>query len=299
MACSACKCPRPFCDLNKEANDLLKKGFASTEQYELKIETQAIAPNGTKFEPSFTKSKNGQSLTFPFKFCPRVVETTASFSTDENVAISLNSMKSYYGIKPKLDLKTKTSSFTSFCSDLNLEYRREFVTANVKFSLPNNFNLKTSATLVLGNPTLSVGATAEVEKNASSFAVKSKGIAVAYNHGPFKTSFFTSHEDKKNPMCGISYYQPIPSIRGCAIAAQLDIECFNSLNSDRERTITVGATYQPDDSSTFKARLNDKGTIGFAYSQSLSPDLNVTFLSDINAKTPQNLQFGVKLNFKL
>lgn len=272
--------PKSFKNLGKEAQDLLNKGFPSTEKFDWKAEvTTSTADNG-KLSASLTKNPSSENnagdivYKYPTKF--------GDFTTklDLGNAIKFDYMKKnlfFKGFDANSELTVNqpqkgdpSDSTIKFGGD----YQREWL--NSAFQINNLFrnNMSFKGSAVVGTPTIALGLETDVTNNTDSnnpIALKS-----TLSYSPGSNIVQTLSWRNKDNQVAVTYYKK-SSKKPLAVAAELAV-------SPNDTSIALGASYLRGDSSV-KARLNNQGSLGVAFTRKLNSSTSVTGMTELNVSS--------------
>jgi len=296
--------PKPFKDLGKQANDLLKKDFPLNEKYEWKAEFNApSALNGT-FTGSLTKNpKEGQNAgDVSYKIPLKLGTFTTKFDLARNLKLEHNK-KNFpvkgFDITEELVLKFKEELFTSGSFKLGCDYRRDWV--NGSFTFNRGFGSKANLTsaLTLGTPELALGLETDISDNLE---VKSlNGIFSFVDSRLSATLFWKSKRQNDqvfNNTTGTNFYFKSSQVKDLAVGGELEYKLSDNDNASPNPTLAFGAIWKPEDSITVKGRLLSTGFLGVSLNSQWSSSVSMTYSADVDVKNPTAVD-ALKHAFKL
>jgi len=296
--------PPLFKDHGKTANDILGKGFPSTDRFIWKFEAETAASNGIQFLPNISYDGN-VSGEFKVKGKIRDCTTTLSTKTDNSFSIESACSKNFVGFKPTLTLSSGFSNFYKFKAKLSGETRGDRYNATVFAEVPNplfkddqdnrvGFTVVGSGT---GDQAYGLSAGAEVESNVDKRTLEKVNGVLAYTQNDAQLCLFgkKTYGAKSSLVFGLNGFSRLPdNWNNLLLASEL------SHTVDGPTNFLLGVQFQPDRFSTIKLRMRHTGSLGFSYSQHWGGPFTLTFMGEtgklIGAENP--LTWGVKLALK-
>jgi hypothetical protein len=297
-----------FKDVGKNANDLLKKGFPSTEKYNFRLEYDTTSSSGVQVIPylqeTFDKNVEGELKT---KFSVRDFQFTTIANTKEDVSIEISPKTSYRGFKW---IGFVSSNLTDFFDKLKgkvtSEFRGDFTTTAVSFesnarrSGKSDDSPKVNFSTVVGSREkgISVGLDSEVAVQTQQLKTLNTALAINKPNDNIEVTLYSKTKIGGSTIVGMSVYQRY-------LGANLrDVNFGGDLSYDlngKSTSFLLGGSCCPDEFSTAKGRFDSRGILGFAYTEKWRNTLAVTFSADWNILGVPNvapLQYGIKLAFK-
>jgi len=297
-----------FKDVGKNVSDLLKKGFATTERYNFRIEYDTISSSGVQITPhlqeTFDKTVEGELKT---KFSVKDAQVTTIANTKEDVSIEISPKTSYRGFKwIGFVASNLTDFFDKLKGKVTTEFRGDFTTTAVTFesslrrSGKSDDSPKVNFSSVVGSKEKGILLGIDTEVAVQNQQLKTLNTALAINrpHDDVEITLFSKTKIGGTTVVGGNYFQKYKgsNLRDVALSAEISYD----LNA-KSTSFLLGGSCQPDEFGTAKARFDSKGILGFAYTEKLRGILSVTFMADWNVLSAPNttpLQYGFKLSFK-
>jgi len=294
-----------FKDIGKNSNDLLKKGFPSTDRYAFRVELDTTTNSGIQFTPflqeTLSKSIEGE-LKAKFNYRDVAFTTTGNMKEDVSLEIAHQTKK---GAKLTVALNSNMGNFVEkLKGKAGLELRTDYTTSAIAIeaALPNNAPHKPSddlpkATLssVFGSKEKGIAFGIDLEASPTTQELKSINGAIAYNTSDLEFTVFSKTKGNAAMTVGANYFQKYPYMgRDVLLGAELTYDL-----SGKGSAFVIGAQFKPDESSTIKGKFDSKGLLGLNYTEKWKGPLSVTFTSDTNLLGGESpFQYGVKLAFK-
>jgi len=296
--------PAPFKDQGKSVNDLLNKGFPSTDKFLWKFEFDTISQNGVQLLPNFTRANNNE-LSGEFKLKTKQPNSTYTLSakTDQNISLEVASSQLFSGIKPTLTFSSNMQNLNKFKTKLNLEAVAENFNGNLAAEIPNPLakegSNKLNLSTVVGDKTCGFAIGAEVEVNADKQTLDKANGLVSYTSKDAQITLFNkrTREDKEpftiTNLFGFNAFHQIPNgWKSAAVGSEIT---YNF----QKCSFLIGAQFKPDDSSTVKFRIKNDGTVGVSYTQHWGGVFSSTLMGESRFGNVESaLQWGIKINLK-
>lgn len=294
--------PGAFKDIGKDASDFLNKNFYENEW---KVEVNAGAADGTTVKATVakgeattvgslehkTKHKSGADVTTVIDL-NRDLKTTVAFKNkfvkglDTSAEFSTNSTRIFDALKVKL----------------SADYAHDVVTLSSNVNIPFAANAAPSSvtSVVLGSKEQGVALGAEVEFNAARAQVTRFDTGLSYAKASTSVTAFsrskrdTSTNNLANRV-GLNVHHKFASANGSNAAVEAIYDLKTSLVS-----ISAGYAFKPDAASSFKARINNQGVLGLAYTQNLNPPFSVGLFANanlLNLESNDALKVGFKVAY--
>lgn len=293
--------PPLFKDHGKSANDILGKGFPSTDRFIWKFESDTTSVNGIQFTPSI--SYDG-SVSGEFKAKGKVFDQTATLSTKTDNSISIETVlgNNIAGFKPTLTLTTGFANLNKFRFKVGTERRAENFNTTLSVDVPNPLlkeeqdNVKFAGSFVVGQAS-GASAGVEAEANVDKRNLEKVNFVLAHTKSDYQFSIFgkKTYGAKSSLVLGVNSHLRVPTNwNNLIVASEL------SHTVDGPTNLMVGAQFNPDAFSTLKFRLKNTGSLGFSYSQHWGGPFTLTFMGEsgkiFGSENP--LTWGVKLSLK-
>jgi len=291
-----------FKDVGKSANDLLKKGFPSTEKYAFRVEFDTISSSGIQLQPylqeTLSRSVEGE-LKSKANYKNLTFTTTGNLKEDVSLEISPSNAK---GLKWILNANSNMSDFGDRLKGKGtLEYRNDFSTSalTLESSLVKSGKIEDSSKLnlssVFGSTSkgIAFGVDAEISPD---FQFKTANAALSYTKNDFDFSLFCKTKVGASTTLSASYFQKYPYF-GDDVFLAGELSC--ELN--KKPTIALGTQFKPSSDLTVKGRFDSKGLLGLSATEKWKGPLSVTFTSDFNVLGVEGnapFQYGLKLALK-
>jgi len=300
--------PALFKDLGKNANDLVNKGYISSDKYHWKIEVDTTSENGIQFLPSLTENPAGGlegELKAKFKSFNFTFTTSANLKNELTLeAASNDSIRGL--LKPTLTLSTDANNPVErarFKANSEVRFATANLTANVDFPLARFLNEvsfkpeQPKATLsgVFGHKDSGVSIGTEAEFSADSGQVIALNVVTAYVQRNLEVALFL--KKRQNVNVGANFYQRVLSSR--FQDSGVGAEITHDLSSEKPPVLTIAATGRAE-TATFKGRITSRGVLGLAITQRFEGPLSMTFGTDIQLlnREPGSVQWGLKIAYK-
>jgi len=303
--------PASFKDQGKNANDLLGKGFPSSDKFNWKVELDTTSENNVQFIHSLSHGPKGIDGELRTKFKAHDFNFTVTGNQKEDISLELSHAKALNGLKPTLTLSSNTASlFEKFQLKISGEMRKDWLFASTSIDLPQkeapqgettkeavvtpNFVVST----VLGSKSNGLSAGFDLQFDTSAKDLKNFNSVLSYTSSDLEVSLFCKTKPfQKSAEFGATYYQKlITRWKDAAVAGQLAYPM--RLTSPRP-SFAIGGFFKPDPTSSVKGRINEKGYAGLSYTQQWGGPFSVTLSSEVNLLDLQEpALFGVKLSIK-
>jgi len=307
--------PAAYKDQGKNSNELLNKGFPSTDKFNWKFEIDTTSENGVQFLPSITNTPGrGVDAELKSKFKVKEANLTLTGNQKEELSVEIAAAKKLQDLwKPSITVSTTTRFLQEKLKfKPSVEFRKEWVTATVALEMPvkqpeegsddpkDTDHKKATFSTVFGHKSCGFSAGFDLEYQIDSSKLKHFNSVVSYGTADLEVSAFSKTKCDGSPTTiGANYYQKLANKwKEGAVAAEVTYP-LHSLN--QPPSFSVGGSFQPDASSTLKSRVNNKGLAGFAYTQKWGGPFTVTFSSEFNLLNPlaqDSAQYGVKIAVK-
>jgi len=298
-----------FKDVAKNANDLLNKGFVSSDKYLWKVEFDTVSDNGIQFTPNISETPAGHvegEFKSKFKTVRATFTTTANLKQDISLETASNTyIKDIF--KPTVTVST---TLDNPLERAKIKLADEILIPNARLNgvveLPisrfleegSKEQAKTTLSAVVGLADTGFGVAIEGELSESVQLNCLNGY-LTYAKSNLEASLY--FKKKASIILGSNFYLKNPTLRyqNSAIGGEIT----HDLSSDKAPVLTLAATWKPDETSTIKSRLNSRGVLGVSWTQAFSGPLSISFLVDINLSIvaiheSQSVQWGVKLAVK-
>jgi len=294
-----------FKDISKNANDLLKKGYPSAEKYTFRVEFDSISESGVQFIPYLQETPE-KTIEGELKTKANINghQITTTGNLKEDVSFEISPSKPSQGVKWTLNLSSNMSDVVDKAKGkASVEFKSDVTTTSLSFEHPfkhlqKSDDSKLNFSTVLGSKEKGVSAGFDTEFSVSTVAVKNINAALSYNRSDIDLSVFMKRKIGGNTVVGTNFFQALSTTskwRDAQVAGELAFDL-----NDHSPSFVLGAAFKPADSSSFKARFDSKGLLGFLYTDKWSGPLSVSFGSDWNVlgASASPLQYSIKLAFK-
>jgi len=297
-----------FKDISKNASELLKKGYPSSDKYAFKVELDSTSSSGLQAQPwiQSTQEKTIEAE-LKTKFPIRDFSVTTTGNNKQDVSIEISPAKNFSnGVKFTANVNTNLGNIVEKAKGkLTLEVKNEKVTTNLILEHPLKHSsaqkadeAKLTGNSVFGSKEKGLSMGLEADFSFSSLSVKTFNSALAYNKDESEASIFTKTKYGGSTVLGVNYFQKLSksSWKDTQLAAELSYDL-----NDKTSAFTLGASFKPSDSSSLKTRFDSKGLVGFAYTEKRDGPLSVTFGADWNVLGAANaspFQTNIKLSLK-
>jgi len=290
-------------DLGKLANDLLNKGWASTEKYSWKVESN-ISSDDVKVTPS-VQSVGKESIdgsikaSFPLlKLQDFNLIVTETANLNQSLKVEFTTSKYLNNAyKPTLEFNTTVNApISSSKAKFSTDIKQQWGGATLSWAGPGDhvFNASVLFPKTLNNATVAIGSEFEYTKKSP---LKVNLAGSYFTPSLIATVFGKLKVGRPNDtIVGFNVVNRVNSPFNAE--SQVAGEIQYDLNG-KDTNITIGASTNPDLYSTVKGRITSKGLVGFAYTQQFNAPLNLTFLVDLDLtklNNPKALQYGIKFN---
>jgi len=301
-----------FKDVGKSANDLLKKGYVSTEKYAFRVEAETTSSSGIQVNPfmqaTTDRSIEGEVKTkFPVKDFQ--LTTTAHTKQDLSLEIAPRFPSSLHSETFKWSTTLSTNLldfFEKLKGKATLEYRNEFTTTAVsgestfRRSTKPDESPKLNFSSVFGSKDRGVSAGIDTEISVASQQLKTINSALSYSTKDLDVTIFSKTKigGTSSTIVGTNFYQR--SFGTNTNDTHIGGEISYDLKSNSP-SFLLGVSSKPTSDSTTKARFDSKGILGFSYTEKWGGPLSITFMSDWNvygSSSDSPFQYGLKLAFK-
>jgi hypothetical protein len=296
-----------FKDISKNANDLLKKGYPTAERYAFRVEFDSISESGVQFLPFLqeTADKNleGELKT---KAIVNGHQITTTGNLKEDVSFEISPSKAMSGLKWTLNLSSNMSDVVDKAKGkLSVDFKSDVTTSSLSFEHPfkhlqKSDDSKINVNTVFGSKERGVSVGVDTDFSISTVSLKTINAALSYNRADLDISIFMKRKLGGNTLVGTNFFQaltnnPNNKWKDTQVAGELTFDL-----NDHSPFFTLGAACKPADFSSFKARFDSKGLLGFVYTDKWSGPLSVSFGSDWNVlgASASPLQYSIKLAFK-
>jgi hypothetical protein len=297
-----------FKDIGKNASDLLKKGFPSTEKYAFRVECDTTTPSGIQLTPyvqeTLSHTIEGE---LKAKFNYRDMAFTTSGNSKEDLSLEVSSIKPVRGGgKWTLALNSNAAGLLDRLRGKGtLEIRADLHTTAITFeSSLKNFDpnaSKVTASTVVGSKERGVAVGVEAEFLPAAQKLNSVNGALAYTTADLEASVFGKSKFSGGlsgglTSVGASFYQRAPySGRDIQLGGDVSYDL-----SGKATTFALGAAFKIDE-ATLKTRFDTKGLLGFSYTEKWRGPVSVTLASEWNLHGNEGnppFQYGLKFAFK-
>jgi hypothetical protein len=295
-----------FKDLGKNSNDLLKKGFPSTDRYAFRVEFDTTSSSGIQFTPhlQYTQAKVLEGE-LKAKAVVRDFTVTGTGNLKEDVSLEITPVKPFRGTKPTLIVNSNMTQFLDrLKGKVSLEHRVEYASSSASIEAPfqqtnrkNEELPKASVSTVFGSREKGIALGIDAEIIPTVPEVRAINAAAAYSTSDVDFTIFGKTKFNGATTVGASYFQKYPYF---ARDVQLASEIAYDL-SGNSPTFALGGQFKPDDASVLKSRFESKGLLGLSYTEKWKGPLSVTLCAEWNvlgANEASPLQYGIKLAFK-
>jgi len=292
-------------DITKNANDLLRKGYVSSEKYAFRVDFDTTSQAGTQLTPYLQRNlDNNVEGELKVKCACKELSITTTENTKQDISVEIGPSKHYdNGFKWTLNLNSNmTELMDKAKAKAIVEYKKDF--ANTSLTVehpikptsqkPEEGKLLFSTVLGKKDSPFSLGIDTEVSLATYSpktfnttFAVTKSDIDMA--------AFFKKKIGSNNKVVGLNYFQKLTNSKWTA--TQVATEVSYDLG-EKNSTFALGLSFKPSDNSTVKARYDSKGLLGFLYTEKWNGPLSVAFGADWNVTGGAGIQHSIKLTFK-
>jgi len=304
--------PPLFKEQGKNANDLLHKGFPSSDRFAWRVEFDSISKNGVQFTPYLQQTTKSLEGELKSKFKTGSVSWTVLGNLKEEVSFEVGKNESWNGFKPTL---TFTSTVRDVIERFKLkpafEYRSEYGNSTLSLELPLSSapsshesaqQSKEALTtypkgyfsLVLGHKDCGFAAGADVEVSTNNYDLKALNTAGSFNSSDLELSVFSKTKFGGSTTLGVNYFQRLTrsNWKDLAVGGELTYD-------GKSPSLSLGGTFKPDDASSVKTRINTNGLLGLSYTQRWGGPFTVTFSNDFHLTSHTDpAQFGIKISLK-
>jgi len=227
----------------------------------------------------------------------------------EDITLEIASSQTYKGLKPTFtvsssagDLKDKLKLKPAV--DFNNEWMN--ISASIELLPAKDAEIKkdypkTLFSTVFGHKSCGFAAGLQTEFATNSRKLKNVHSIIGYSHSDLEITLSGQKKfddtDNAPVTIGTTYYQKLANKwKDCALGGEL------SYSSQENQThLSLGSSFKPDSTSTFKTRINNHGVLGFSYSQNWGGPFSVTLMGDINllhSGSQEAAKFGAKVSLK-
>jgi len=307
--------PASFKDQGKNANDLLNKGFPSTDKYSWKVDLETTSANGVKITPFIQQLPSGPEGELKATFKASNINFTVAGNLKEDFTLEANRAVAVRGFKPALTVSTSTRSFLGDKLKLKpaIEYRHDLALINTSVELLLNLPSDSSESVkkppypkalfsaIFGYKEGGIQGGVEVEAATTTKDIKNLNGVLSYASSGAELSLFSKTAIGGNTILGANFFTPFAQARlgrDARIAGELTYD-----NGKKFPLISLGVLLRPDEVSTFKSRINSNGLLGVSFSQQWAGPLSITLSGEINVRDPHSTPtshplWGVRLSFK-
>jgi len=305
--------PKPYKDLGKSANDLLKKGFPSEDKFDWKVELNN-SPSSTEhgtFTGVLTKKKGGVTPPFEgdvsYKLPVGLAEFTGKWDISNNFELKGNRKNLMKGF----DVNTEFKLGPKGLSDSNVKVGGDFKKELVNTSVNANYKVSTKEvsadlTAVFGSPDAAFGIEAKLSsvERAELRTINATAVYSPSDKNEFtvtvKRDNATPKEKSQKTILQATFFQklPRPTMNNLTLAGEITYD-LSAVGPDNIPAITVGGSYTPDNESDLKARLNSKGIFGMSLNQRIGNHLTATAAVDVPLSAPDQFIPALKFVFSL
>jgi len=284
-------------DYGKSANDLLNKGFPSTDNFDFKVEVTGPAPKGGNATFSFQKSYTGVvegSASGSFQIGDIQCRSEVTLKEEGKLELTRPPHEKWgYKIKPTIEFTSGLRSLIDSKIKGAVDLRGEIASVTGHFIFPWKTFLPTfNSSVLFQHQKSGVAFGAEVEANDKCEPQLLNSV-LAWNG--FTGFFKKKYGSKVSTKVGFNYYTKLPDSEGWKntfIAAELGCELGD------KPVLSFGASWKPDELSSLKTRINTKGTLGLALTQKMKGPFTLTVSGDLNA-LDLNAANSLRTAFKL
>jgi len=294
-----------FKDVGKNANDLLKKGYPSTEKYAFRVELDTTSSNGIQFQPylqeTLSKSMEGE---LKAKGSLKNFTFTGTGNLKEDLSLEITPSNNPKSLKWTLNTSSNMSDFIDrLKGKASVEFRNDYSTTSFTLeSLVSGKSAKSEdaskvlMSSVFGSLNKGFALGVDTEYSPTSNEFKSLNTAFSYTKSDIEVSLFSKTKIGGATTLSASYFQRyVHGTDTVQLAGELGCEL------NKKPSLALGLSFNPSFDSTFKGRFDSKGLLGLSYTEKWKGPLSVTITSDWNvlgAEGNAPFQYGVKLAFK-
>jgi len=300
--------PSEFSDLGKNANELLNKGFPSTDKFDWKFEIDTTSSNNVKFVPSVTHFP-GRGVSTQLKTVFKDYNLTVIGNHKDELSVEYESPKTLSGIKPTLKLNTSTRNLKEkLVVGPGGEIKAEWLNlkGGVEYPLRGEGGEEEGSKEAAATPAATLSATvgspscrfvAGFDFRLVHFrSLDFFNLAANYRASDLEVTLFSKSKPGLPTMIGANYYQTLANKwKNGAISGEVTYP-LNSKGAPL--TVALGALFKPDDSSTLKGRITSKGLLGLSYTQNWGGPFTVTFSAETSTLVEDTIHYGFKISIK-
>jgi len=266
------KNPGVFADLNKKSNDLLTKDYPDKP----KVDWKPKSGESLSCDISLAKNQDGSifgSLFPKYKYkkygltlgLGGLLDTKRAFKVEASVDDPLHGLK-----------LTGTGHVADESLTLEGEYKRDYVTAAVSANVLSPKGTKLEGSLVGGHSSLGLAGGILAQYNTDKINKISTHITYSTNDTATNGYAHINPQDSSTQF-GVAYYQ-IHSKGAFTADANYDP------SKPQLPKITVGGSYNIDDKSTVKGKIDTLGKLGLSYSHKLNSNSRFVLGTSINTQ---------------
>jgi len=265
-----------FIDIHKPTTDLLTEDYSNKLSLKCK---KSAGPVNITIESSRNPSDGTLSTKIGSKFNVCGVKVDKLQLTQDTNCVLETSLGICNGTTIGFNGNSKTS-------DLNLEYNQKNITASAVLDVQEFRKFHTQAMVSLKDGTLSLGADAHVDLNAST--VSSVNIGMNYRQGSLFASMST--------MDGLNCCQTKSNLNFLyQVNPKLSL-ASNSIHSCEKplKEITLGGLYKSS-YADFKLKANCCGRVSGCMMKEMAPNVNLTLSGSVSVSEPTKVDYGLGL----
>jgi len=291
-----------FKDLTKKSSDLLTKEYPTETKVEFNRKTQQ---NGS-IEGNVTFKKDAPEFTLMPKYNFSINRSPTSVNLE---LTTRKTAKVEFVIEPSevAGLKTTTTLQLKDGADpvptVAAEYRTQRATANASFEYKPNASVSKAAAVFSVARGFNLGLFSEYffGKTPAEQTFKELTVSGTYTTPEFEVGAF-SRLNSRSPIAktelGLNYFHNFN--KSYALAAEA---VFDMTNNEERPKLAVATQFKPDDSNTFKLKVDATGRLTGSVQQKLNPTTKLTLSTSTNTNKFTQLSFndvatvGVSLSF--
>jgi hypothetical protein len=294
-------------DITKNANDLLKKGYVTTEKYAFRVDFDTTTASGTQLTPYLQRTLDNNvegELKVKCNFKDHTITSTEN--TKQDISLEISPSKNLpSGLKWALNASSNVTELVEKSKlKATLELKNDFSNTSLSFEHPirqpvSQKPAEGKATLnsVFGSKEKGFALGFDTELSLATYSLNSLNTTLAINKPDIDFALFSKKKfgSANNLIVGVNYFQKLTTSRWTD--TQVASEVSYDLN-EKSSAFALGLSFKPSEASSVKTRYDSKGLLGFLYTDKWNGPLTVAFGADWNILGGAGLQHSIKLTFK-
>eukprot|EP01100_Stratorugosa_tubuloviscum_P015191 TRINITY_DN856_c0_g1_i1.p1 TRINITY_DN856_c0_g1~~TRINITY_DN856_c0_g1_i1.p1 ORF type:complete len:293 (-),score=131.04 TRINITY_DN856_c0_g1_i1:144-1022(-) len=279
----------------KSVNDILNKGYPSTDNYDWKLETISKSEKDPRNNVEANLSSNASAMSGQIQSkcnCSgNEITTSASLAQIVKFVISRHFNNKNTKATCEVEANLPKSIFT-LNEKFEFYYKNVSATLDATLPLATIKNSTVTSSVVTKKDNLNFGG--EVKFDFAKQKIASYGVLAALHNQPVVAGVFLRSRDGQNRTIGVSFFRS-NFVKIDESNVDLAAEISTSLNDFKNPLFSIGALIKPNSNSSIQTRFNTQGNFGINFTQNFSSPVSLTLSADTNLRSSDPMRLSAKV----